>query len=423
MPLAKGYFSLLLPNVTSELVDLGQILKSKLGIVSGLLVGKRMRIAIVLNTSWNIYNFRMNFVKALLAEGHEVHTIAPHDDYTHFLTDAGCVHHDLKMDSRGANLIKDSLLVFELLEKYRAVKPDMILHYTIKPNVYGSLAAAILQIPTINNVCGLGTIFLKKNWVSLIAIALYKLAFRFPKKVFFQNPDDLSLFVEKKLINPSITDILPGSGIDLKHFTPSDFTRNKKFTFLLISRLITDKGILEYIDAIKQLKSAGVDARFQLLGAKDPYHKRGIRLDVVDEWIKTRVVEYLGTTKDVRPFIRDADCVVLPSYREGTPRTLLEAASVAKPIITTDVPGCHHVVTDNHNGLLCKIKDANDLAHKMKSIMSFTDEELKTMGLNGRKKIEREFDETIVINKYLSALQNLATTAPIAPAKVFSASA
>src|ERR1041385_5738816 len=222
-----------------------------------------MRIAIVLNTSWNIYNFRMNFVKALLDEGHEVHTIAPKDDYTHFLIEAGCIHHNLKMDSRGANMIKDSLLVFELISKYREIKPDVILHYTIKPNVYGTLAAAILRIPSINNVCGLGTIFLKKNWVSSVAIALYKLAFRFPKKVFFQNPDDLTLFVENKLIKPSVTDILPGSGIDLNHFKPADFSRNKKFTFLLVSRLITDKGILEYIQAIQQLKSAGIDARFQ----------------------------------------------------------------------------------------------------------------------------------------------------------------
>lgn len=374
------------------------------------IVGKRMRIAIVLNTSWNIYNFRMNFVKALLAEGHEVHTIAPNDDYTHFLTESGCVHHDLKMDSRGANPIKDSLLIFELIGKYRAVKPDVILHYTIKPNVYGTLAAALLGIPSINNVCGLGTIFLKKNLVSSVAIALYKLAFRFPKKVFFQNPDDRALFIDNKLVEPNITDVLPGSGIDLKYFTPADFSRNKKFTFLLVSRLITDKGILEYINAIKQLKSEGVQAHFQLLGAKDPYHKRGINLKVIDEWIRSGTVEYLGSTKDVRPFIKQADCIVLPSYREGTPRTLLEAASIAKPIIATDVPGCHHVVTHNHNGLLCKIKDANDLAYKMKSLMCFSDEALRTMGLNGRKKVEREFEEAIVINKYLGALRALPLT-------------
>jgi glycosyltransferase involved in cell wall biosynthesis len=353
----------------------------------------------------------MNFVKALLAEGHEVHTIAPFDSYTAFLVEAGCIHHDLRMDSRGANPAKDCLLIFELLAKYRQIKPDLVLHYTIKPNVYGTLAAAVLGIPSINNVCGLGTIFLKKNWVSSIAIALYKLAFRFPKKVFFQNPDDLNLFVSKKLIDASIADILPGSGINLNHFKPVDFSRNKTFTFLLVSRLITDKGILEYIAAIKQLKASGIEAKFQLLGAKDPKHKRGIDLKLIDSWIESGLVEYLGTSRDVRPFITQADCIVLPSYREGTPRTLLEAASVAKPIITCDVPGCHHVVTDGFNGLLCKIKDAGDLASKMKMLIYSSNETLKTMGQNGRKKVEKEFDEAIVIKKYLSAISTHAVSA------------
>jgi len=366
-----------------------------------------MRIAIVLNTSWNIYNFRMNLVRALLAEGNEVHTIAPHDGFTRHLTEAGCIHHDLKMDSRGANPIKDFLLVLELLSTYRKVKPDVILHYTVKPNVYGTLAAAILGIPSINNVCGLGTIFLKKNLISSIAIALYRLAFRFPKKVFFQNPDDRSLFVNKKIIASSSSDLIPGSGIDLKRFVPFDFKRNKTFTFLLVSRLITDKGIHEFIEAIRQLKATGIDAKFQILGAKDPKHKRGIKLRVINEWIDTGLVEYLGNTKDVRPYIQQADCIVLPSYREGTPRTLLEAASIAKPIIATDVPGCHNVVTDGYNGLLCKLKDSQDLASKMNAMANFDDWTLKKMGENGRKKVENEFDDSIVINKYLQAIHSL----------------
>ncbi len=363
-----------------------------------------MRIAIVLNTSWNIYNFRMNFIRALQAEGHEVHTIAPKDDYTHFLTEAGCVHHQVRMDSRGANPIKDSALIFELWSIYKKVRPDVILHYTIKPNIYGTIAASILKIPVINNVCGLGTIFLKNNLVSKIAILLYKWSFRFPKKVFFQNPDDLALFISKKLIRPEIADLVPGSGIDLSRFAPTEFKRNKSFTFLLISRLISDKGILEYVEAVKKLKTAGIDARFQILGATDPKHKRGIKLKVIDSWIRGGTIEYLGTTMDVRGFIQQADCIVLPSYREGTPRTLLEAASSSKPIIATDVPGCHHVVTDSYNGLLCKLRNAEDLAEKMFTMANYDDETLKRFGQNGRKKVESEFDETIVINKYLHSL-------------------
>lgn len=363
-----------------------------------------MKVVIVLNTSWNIYNFRMNFIKALLAEGHEVHTVAPTDEFTKYLVEAGCIHHKLRMDSRGANPIKDSALILELFLIYRRIKPDIILHYTIKPNVYGTLAAALLGIPTVNNVCGLGTVFLKKDLVSAIAILLYKISFRFASKVFFQNPDDLNLFLQKRLVPTESVDLLPGSGIDLQKFKPTSFRRNPKFTFLLISRLITDKGVLEYIEAVKKLKKSGLDARFQILGSIDPQHKRGIKTEVINEWIKSGMVEYMGTTTDVRQFIHQADCIVLPSYREGTPRTLLEAASSSKPIIATDVPGCNHVVINNYNGLLCKLKDPDDLAEKMQRMASLDDEQLRLFGKNGRVKVETEYDESFVISKYLRTL-------------------
>jgi len=346
----------------------------------------------------------MNFVKTLLKKGYEVHTIAPVDGYTKYLVDAGCHHHSIRMDSRGINPLKDFALILELTGIYRSVKPDIILHYTIKPNVYGSIAAALLRIPTVNNVCGLGTVFLTKNFLSAIALQLYRWSFRFPKKVFFQNPDDRDLFLAQKLVPAASADLLPGSGIDLSRFTPAPFSRNKKFTFLLISRLITDKGVLEYVEAVKRLKGEGVDAHFQILGAKDPKHKRGIPLRTIAKWIDERTIEYLGTVEDVQPFIKAADCVVLPSYREGTPHTLLEAASCAKPIVTTDVPGCHQVVENGHNGLLCKLRDAEDLADKMKQMSSLNDDVLREFGQNGRRKMEREFDESIVIDKYLKAI-------------------
>lgn len=365
-----------------------------------------MRIAVVVNTSWNIYNFRMSLVRKLRAEGHEVHTIAPKDDFTPLLREAGCVHHNITMDSRGANPVKDSALIAELFFIYRKIRPDIILHYTIKPNIYGTLAAAMLKIPVINNVCGLGTVFLKDNLVSAVAIFLYRMSFRFAQKVFFQNPEDLKLFVTRKMVRPEAIDLLPGSGIDLERFGPFPFRRNDTFTFLLISRLITDKGILDYIQAVKRLQKAGFKARFQILGHLDPQHKRGIKASVIREWIESNIIEYLGTTRDVRKFIQRADCVVLPSYREGTPRTLLEAASSAKPIITTDVPGCNHVVIDHHNGFLCRMKDPADLAAKMQELAAFPDEKLARFGRNGRLKMEAEYDENLVINKYLRALES-----------------
>ncbi|MBX2961913.1 MAG: glycosyltransferase family 4 protein [Cyclobacteriaceae bacterium] len=366
-----------------------------------------MKVAIVLNTSWNIVNFRLSLIKSLQELGHEVHTIAPLDNYTEILKNEGCIHHALKMDSRGANPFKDIALVFELFTLYRSVKPDVILHYTIKPNVYGTFAAALLRIPVVNNVCGLGTVFLKKGPLSLVAKLLYRTSFRFARKVFFQNPDDLNLFLQENLVPKNAVDLIPGSGIDLKKFSPAPYKRNSKFTFLLISRLITDKGILEYIDAVKKLKSEGFEARFQVLGAMDPEHKRGISPELIQSWITNGTIEYLGTTDDVRQFINVADCIVLPSYREGTPRTLLEAASLSKPIIATNVPGCNQVVEHELNGLLCNLKDSNDLADKMKRISSMNDNQLENLGINGRRKMESEFDESLVINKYLQTLTEL----------------
>lgn len=366
-----------------------------------------MRIAIVINTSWNIYNFRMNFIRTLLAQGHEVHAVAPHDEYSARLEEVGCTYHQVHMDSRGANPIKDSALIFELYGIYRRIRPDVILHYTIKPNVYGTLAAALLRIPVVNNVCGLGTVFLKDNLVSAVAIFLYKISFRFANKVFFQNADDLNLFIRRRLVKADHTDLIPGSGIDLKKFTPIAYRRNPRFTFLLISRLITDKGVLEYIAAIEKLRQEGMDARFQILGPMDPAHKRGIQTDVIYDWINKGTIEYLGTTDDVREHIQQADCIVLPSYREGTPRTLLEAASSSKPIIATDVPGCNNVVKHNYNGLLCRLKDADDLAEKMRQMASADDDRLQSFGKNGRAKVEAEYDESLVINKYLTTLSNL----------------
>jgi glycosyltransferase involved in cell wall biosynthesis len=265
----------------------------------------------------------------------------------------------------------------------------------------------MLRIPVINNVCGLGTVFLKKNIMSFIALLLYKVSFRFADKVFFQNSDDLHFFVNKKLVAAEVADLVPGSGIDLKKFQPLEYKRNSTFTFLLISRLITDKGVVEYVEAVKKLKTIGINARFQILGAKDPEHKRGIKTEVIDEWIETNTIEYLGTTDDVQHFIGQADCIVLPSYREGTPRTLLEAASSCKPIVATDVPGCNNVVTHGFNGLLCKMKDAQDLADKMHFMAGLDDERLRQFGQNGRLKMQSEYDESFVTHKYLSALEKI----------------
>ncbi|MTI29493.1 glycosyltransferase family 1 protein [Cytophagales bacterium RKSG123] len=369
-----------------------------------------MRVAIVLNTSWNIYNFRKGLVKALMQKGFEVFAIAPEDQFSHKLVELGCQYEKVTMDSRGANPVKDFGLTLELFQIYKRIKPDIILHFTIKPNIYGTLAARVLNIPVINNVCGLGTVFLNENLVSKIAFTMYKFTFRFPKKVFFQNSQDQQLFIDRSLVNSVQTEVIPGSGIRLDQFTPNVGKENVTdniFTFLLISRLLIDKGIIEYVKAVEELRNMGIQAKFQILGAIDTEHKRGISQEKVKSWVDNNIIEYLGTTEDVRPYIQNADCVVLPSYREGTPRTLLEAASSAKPIVATDVAGCNNVVEDNFNGLLCKVQDHTDLAKKMEMMFSLPQEARIKMGKNGRKKMEKEFSEDIVIGSYLKCIQEI----------------
>jgi len=367
-----------------------------------------VKIAIVLNTSWNIYNFRLGLIQSLLKYGHEVTAVAPYDEYSSKLIDLGCKYEKVTMDSRGANPIKDFGLIIELFRIYRRIRPDIILHFTIKPNIYGTFAARLLGIPTINNVCGLGTVFLNGGIVSFIAKMMYKLAFKYPRKVLFQNDQDRNLFINENLIKEDISELVPGSGINLTKFIPADLPNNKEFTFLLISRLIHDKGIVEYIEAIKELNRRGLKAKYQILGAIDEEHRRGIRAEIINSWIKDGLIEYLGRVPDVRNYIKNADCIVLPSYREGTPRTLLEAASMARPIVTTNVAGCNNVVKDNYNGFLCNLMDIQDLANTMEKMLKLSFEKRKVFGLKGRALVEKAYNENVIIDKYKDLVSKVA---------------
>lgn len=365
-----------------------------------------MRIAIVLNTSWNIYNFRKGLAQTLLNEGHEVIAIAPPDKYSDYLIEMGCIYHPIKLDNKGSNPLRDLSYMHQLYKIYKKTKPDAIIQYTIKPNIYGTLAAIPLKKLIINNVCGLGTVFIRNGLTSRIAKWMYRFSFRFPNKVLFHNQDDLHLFLEKKLVRKNISEVVPGSGIPLEKFNPGPFKRNQTFTFLMIARLLYDKGIVEYFEAAKNLKEEGLDVKFQLLGQLEENRNLGISSEILQEWIKLGIIEYLGTSDQVENVIAEADCVVLPSYREGMPRALLEAAAMAKPLIASDIAGCKQTIEEKKNGFLCKVKDALDLARAMKVMYNLAEEELQQMGQYSRKKVEEEFDEKIVIQKYLDIINS-----------------
>ena len=365
-----------------------------------------MRVALVINTSWNIWNFRASLVRALQGAGHEVLAIAPPDDYSARLeTELGCRYVPILMENKGTNPLKDAALTRRFYQIYRREKPDVVLHYTIKPNIYGSLAARLAGIPSINNVSGLGTVFIVKNLVSQVALQLYRFAFRFPAKVFFQNADDRQLFLDHGLIRSEITGLLPGSGVDTVRFRPApQFTRQSPFVFLMVARVLYEKGITEYFEAASIIRQAVPGTRVQLLGGLDEAGGVGVPRATFEEWLKSGDIEYLGRSDDVAAYLHRADCVVLPSYREGTPKTLLEAAAVGKPLVTTDVPGCRDTVQDGQNGYLCQVRSGADLAAKMLQVLHLPEADLQRMGQASRQLAETRFDEKLVLDQYLTAV-------------------
>jgi glycosyltransferase involved in cell wall biosynthesis len=294
----------------------------------------------------------------------------------------------------------------------------VVLHFTIKPNIYGTLAARLAGVPSINNVSGLGTVFLIENLVSKVARGLYRLAFRFPHKVFFQNNDDRELFIRYGLIRPARTGLVPGSGVDLARFRPqpaSEKAAAAPFIFLMVARVLYEKGIVEYFAAARQVRAAlgPGQVRFQLLGALDEAGGVGVPRATFEQWLAEGLIDYLGTSDDVAAHLHRADCVVLPSYREGTPKTLLEAAACGKPLITTDVPGCRETVQNGYNGYLCQVRSAPDLADKLLAVAQLPPARLAAMGAASRQLAETKFDEQLVLREYLQAVADAGHQLPL----------
>lgn len=363
------------------------------------------KIVISVNAAWNIHNFRSGLVKALTRHGYDVMVMAPEDGHSQRLAPLGCRFKMLSMDSNGTSPGKDLALLTKYWRVLQSVRPLAYLGYTIKPNVYGSIAAHGLDIPVINNIAGLGATFIKNSMLTSLVKQLYRFSLRKSRRIFFQNADDRNLFVQAGLTRPDVADVLPGSGIDLQHFMPSALlpSQNRPFRFILVSRMLKDKGIEEFVAAAKIVRHH-LHVQFQLLGPVDARNPNSIALDRIMAWERSGLIEYLNETDDVRPYLSNADCVVLPSYREGVPHSLLEAAAMARPIIATDVAGCRDVVDNHSNGLLCKVRDAGDLAEKMMRMARLSRDRRLMMGAAGREKVANQFDENIVINKYLNTI-------------------
>ena len=365
------------------------------------------KIAIVTNSVWNAYNFRKEFIVGLAQDGYQVHIIAHIDNnennYFHKMN--GVFLHDVYTDTRSKNIIKDIKYILYLWIKFKDIKPDIVFNFVMKPLIYSSIVANFQKVPVVNTQTGLGTAFINGGIVSWLTLLLYRVAYKNKsRKVFFHNGYDMNLFIENKIVSKEQSDTIPGSGIDLNKFQIKRKERQTgELTFLLVARIIKDKGIGEFLDSIESFNKLHnrTKVKFEIMGSfvedggvNSQLKERILKLDAEN------VISYRAFIKDITSQMIYTDVVVLPSYREGTSRVLLEASALKIPIITTDVPGCNNVVVDNVTGLLCKSKSSSDLLQKIIKMSNLSDFERESMGAKGREYVANNFSVDLVVKKY-----------------------
>lgn len=369
----------------------------------------KKKIAIIENHELGIYSIRHDLVKAI-AEKYDTTVLTEVDD-SFKNGDLETLVHFVDVGKAVLNPATALQYHSRLQKALLKAKPDVCLTFTIRPAIYGNLVTGKLKIPTISTITGTGPLFDSKSISYSIARQLYKRVLKKTRFVFFPNYDDLNGFVERGYIKREQARRVPGSGINYEQFAPQPSSRGHdgKFIFLYVSRLIKDKGIMEFVKAASILADMFPNAEFHVVGPLWTGNKKSLTVTEkeLNGWIERKWIVYHKKQKDVRPFIADADCVVMPSYREGMSNVLLEAASMARPLIATDVTGCRDIVEDGVNGLLCKVKSGTDLAEKMITIMNLSTLEREKMGQKGREKMIREFDKKIVIQTYLQAIEEI----------------
>lgn len=355
------------------------------------------RILLVANSSWNINNFRMGLVRALVRDGHAVTTVTP-DRAGVALDHCPLAHKQWKLDRSGTSGHRDLGSIVSLAKIFLQERPQVVLSFTIKPNIYAAALCRFLGIPAVPNISGLGTAFLGPSRLRNLVAKMYRFAFAKTPAVLFQNADDRDLFLRERLVRPGQGHLIPGSGVDLRRFVAAPLPRRHRF--LMISRLLGDKGVREYVSAARTVKDKFPAATFALVGEIDSENRSAVHPDELRRWVAEGAVDYLGPQVDVRPYIRDASVVVLPSYREGLPRTLLEGAAMGRPLIGTDVPGCRELVREGVTGFLCEARNAQSLAAAMLKFVDMTIAEQIRMGAAARTMVEKEFDEKLVVAAY-----------------------
>lgn len=362
-----------------------------------------MKILLLTNKYSGLYSFRKEVIKALRDKGHEVVISVPFEGKNSYFEEIGCSIIDIAFNRKGTNPIKDFNLMMLYRKLIKQIKPDVVLSYTIKPNLYGGMACQLCDVPQIANITGLGSAVENPGWLQKLTIVLYKVGLRKTNTVFFQNKANLSFCIQHKMVKDN-GKLIPGSGVNLYYHAVQSYpSPEEPIRFIFISRLLREKGIEEYLTAAQEIKYKYPSTEFHILGiCEENYAER------IEKLQKDGIIVYHGRQKDVRPFIGKCHCLVHPSfYPEGMSNVLLESCAAGRPIITTNRPGCGEIVEDGVNGFVVNERDGYDLARKINEFISLPYNKKREMGLAGRRKVEQNFDRKIVVEAYLNALSEL----------------
>lgn len=358
-----------------------------------------MKILILANNDVGLYQFRSELIGRML-EKHGIIISLPYGELVEPLKEAGCLFSDTPIERRGMNPVRDLGLMSRYWKLLRKERPDLVITYTIKPNIYGGMVCRMLRIPCAVNITGLGTAFQKKGLLRTMVTMLYKTALKKAKVVFFENSANRQVFLELGIVRRKQTCLLNGAGVNLEKFSPAPYPVERAVRFLFIGRVMKEKGVEELFAVMRRLHSEGYDCCLDVLGGYEEHYEETIRRYEAEGWL-----HYHGYQQDVRPFIAKAHCFVLPSYHEGMANTNLECAAMARPLITSRIPGCMEAVEEGVSGLLCEPKNADSLYEAMKAFLKLPQEERAAMGRAGRSRMETLFDKRDVVDMTMKELE------------------
>lgn len=369
-----------------------------------------LRIGVIANTAWNLYHFRSDLMRHLRMHQNVVYAIAPADGFEDRLTTVCDGYEEIKkLQRKGTNAFSDLALYHELVSIMKRQKLDVVLCYTVKPNIYGTLAAHRLGIPVINTITGLGFAFLENRLINKVVVRLYKYALEKSSRIIFQNKDDRHLFIKGGIVKAGKTSLIRGSGIDVEKFHPkyNATVNDGTLNFLFIGRFLYDKGVIELLQGFSLAAEKNSNIRLHLVGDTDEGNPASVSAADLTQYRQRADIHFYGYQENVIPYLADADVVVLPSYREGMPRVLLEGMSMAKPVIATNVPGCKDMVRNGLNGFLVKVKSGEELANAILQMAALSQEDRIALGNTGRKNVVEHYSSEAIIREYDSVLSDL----------------